>query len=104
MYRWLITGANGNLGRRLLGTLLAQNGHAATAVVRSGRARDQIMQDAAIPSASESLQVRVVDYEDADALADAAAGCDRAVHLVGHSQADARRQLFQCARGKAVGR
>ena len=83
MYRWLITGANGNLGRRLLADLLADGNHSAIAVVRSERARDQILRDDAIPHESEALRISVLDYSDADALADAAVGCERAVHLVG---------------------
>jgi NADH dehydrogenase len=64
----LVTGANGQLGRRLLRRLPA-----ARAVVRSQRAA------AALPGAD----VRIVDYRDATGLAAAAAGCDAAVHLVG---------------------
>jgi uncharacterized protein YbjT (DUF2867 family) len=64
----LVTGANGQLGRRLLRRLPG-----ARAVVRSPRAADSL----------RGTDVRIVDYRDADGLAAAAAGCDAAVHLVG---------------------
>lgn len=69
---YAVTGANGNLGRRLLGTELALPWRA---LVRSARAAGQV----------EALcgDVRQVDYTDASMLADALAGCRGVVHLVG---------------------
>jgi NADH dehydrogenase len=69
----LVTGANGQLGRRLLARL-----GAARAVVRSQRAAESVRE-----GAGPGADVRVVDYRDAEGLAAAAAGCDAAVHLVG---------------------
>jgi NADH dehydrogenase len=75
--RILVTGANGNLGRRLLGRLAGER--ALRAVVRSERAAAAVRAAAAAPEP----EVRVVDYGDAEALAGAAQGCTHAVHLVG---------------------
>jgi NADH dehydrogenase len=75
----LVTGANGQLGRRLLRHLARmQPPRAVRAVVRSERAADAVRRGAPV-----SPEVRIVDYRDADGLARAAAGCDAAVHLVG---------------------
>jgi NADH dehydrogenase len=74
----VITGANGNLGRRLLIELSAR-GEVARAVVRSPRAAAQI--DALkLDPAPEVVQL---DYLDADAMASALRGCQSLVHLVG---------------------
>jgi len=74
----LITGANGNLGRRLL-TVLTQRGQKVRAVVRSPRAVTQIQQLNLEP-APEVVQL---DYLDAEAMAAAMQGCRAVVHLVG---------------------
>lgn len=75
----LITGANGQLGRRLLRHLARLDPpRAVRAVVRSERAADTLRRGAPM-----SPEVCLVDYRDADGLARAAAGCDAAVHLVG---------------------
>ena len=68
----LVTGANGHLGRRLLGTVDAR--WTTRAVVRSKRAAAQL---------ADHPDVRIVDYTDVAALTDACAGCDSVVHLVG---------------------
>jgi NADH dehydrogenase len=72
----LITGANGRLGRRLI----QRFGSVAPvrAVVRSDAAR-RSLEDVR----SETVDVRVLDYADANALAEAATGCTHVVHLVG---------------------
>jgi NADH dehydrogenase len=75
--RVLVTGANGHLGRRLLARLAGER--PLRAVVRSQRAADQI---AAVPEAKD-VDVRILDYADADALTGAAEDCSHAVHLVG---------------------
>ena len=69
---YAVTGANGNLGRRLLGMPAAAPWRA---LVRTSRAAEQI----------EGLcdDVRVVDYRDTTALAGALDGCRGVVHLVG---------------------
>lgn len=72
----MITGANGNLGRRLVERLAPEC--SVTAVVRSDRAKEQLT-GLALPD----LHVHVLDYADVAALSDAAKGCSAAIHLVG---------------------
>jgi uncharacterized protein YbjT (DUF2867 family) len=75
-----VTGANGQLGRRLIRRLHAATPpHSVRALVRSQRAADRIA-PLLDPAGS---QVRIVDYADAEGLAEAAKGCAAAVHLVG---------------------
>ncbi|MFV2090532.1 MAG: SDR family oxidoreductase [Pseudomonadales bacterium] len=69
----LITGANGNLGRRLIESL--GEGFRVRAVVRSQRAARSIT--------TAGVEVRIVDYLDLEAMAEAAQGCSHIVHLVG---------------------
>lgn len=76
--RVLITGANGQLGRRLIARL-ARDGADAVAVVRSERAASLLR---GLPDA-ERLRIEILDYADAARLTEAARGCDFAVHLVG---------------------
>lgn len=76
--RFLVTGANGHLGRRLLAHL-ASAGQPARALVRSENAAAALRR---LPFAS-AFELRIVDYGDRDALVDAARGCQRIVHLVG---------------------
>jgi uncharacterized protein YbjT (DUF2867 family) len=73
-----ITGANGNLGRRLLRALAAR-GDSVRALVRSRTAGDSIR---ALGLAPER-EVREVDYLSTDAMTGALAGCTQVVHLVG---------------------
>jgi NADH dehydrogenase len=75
--RVLITGANGRLGRRLIERLAPVA--SVRAVVRSAAARDSL----ADLVRGDPLDVHVLDYADADALAQAAEDCTHAVHLVG---------------------
>jgi len=74
----LVTGANGQLGRRLI-RRLAESGRRARAVVRSQRAADSL---AALREAL-GFEICIVDYADADRITEAARGCAAAVHLVG---------------------
>ena len=69
----VVTGANGNLGRRLLKFWEGP----ARALVRRESAVDAVRADA--PDAD----IRVLDYLDEAALTDALAGADTVVHLVG---------------------
>ena len=69
----LVTGANGHLGRRLVERLRGER--EVVAVVRSERAA-RTLEDIA-------TDIRILDYTDARALSDAAAGCGAAVHLAG---------------------
>ncbi len=81
--RWLITGANGNLGTRLILNLLNDTDSSVVAVVRSERARGVIEQLDLTLDQRERLEIRVLDYGDEAALRSAAEGCTAAVHLVG---------------------
>src|SRR5262249_33807471 len=75
----LVTGANGQLGRRVLQHLAhMQPPRRARAVVRSERAAKVVR-----ASAGASAEVRVASGLDAEALSAAGAGCDAAVHLAG---------------------
>jgi NADH dehydrogenase len=75
----LVTGANGNLGRRLLRRLAGT--HALRAVVRSERAAAAVRSAAA--GAASAPELLVLDHADAQRLGAAASGCTHAVHLVG---------------------
>ena len=76
---WLITGANGNLGQRLIRHLLAE-GASVTAVVRSGRAEQSL---AKALNYNKQLRIEVIDYAETMLLAQAAYGAQYVVHLVG---------------------
>jgi NADH dehydrogenase len=77
----LITGANGNLGRRLIGAALPLG--PVRALVRSDAAAERLRGEFSGPEAAAALEVRRVDYLNSGQMADAAAGCRAAVHLVG---------------------
>lgn len=80
---WLVTGANGNLGKRLIGEMLKTAETEVVAVVRSDRAESEIEAMDLDDDARARLQVKVLNYDDVAALTTAANGCDKAVHLVG---------------------
>lgn len=80
---WLVTGANGNLGKRLIGEMLKTAETEVVAVVRSDRAEGEIEAMDLDDDARARLQVKVLNYDDVAALTTAANGCDKAVHLVG---------------------
>ena len=80
---WLITGANGNLGKRLICELLSEESRAVVAVVRSPRAQHEIESLNLTPEQSARLEIKVLNYDDVAALTEVAHGCDKAVHLVG---------------------
>lgn len=81
MLKWMITGANGNLGRRLIKALLPE--HEVVAVVRSNKAADTVSGLTLTDDERARLSLQVLDYADVTALREAAAGCTRVVHLVG---------------------
>ena len=102
--RVMVTGANGNLGRRLvaaiaLGASPQPSADGARAVVRSRDAED-VLRRALEPDASpgnaqsaslgDRVEIRVCDYLDSNAMEAAAQGCDVAVHLVGIIKETAR--------------
>ena len=80
---WLVTGANGNLGRRFIGQTLSATQDRIRAVVRSDRAAEQLAAANLITGPNARLDVKVLDYTDEEALLEAAQGCTRALHLVG---------------------
>jgi NADH dehydrogenase len=80
---WMITGANGNLGKRLIAALLADQQNHVAAVVRSSRAQQAIAALQLSAAQRERLQVHVLDYTDVAALRAVAQHCHRVVHLVG---------------------
>lgn len=78
----LITGANGNLGRRLIRALAGQM--PVRAVVRSERAARSL------DDSPGEVEVRIIDYLDQAAMNEAARGCSGIVHLVGIIKESAR--------------
>jgi NADH dehydrogenase len=76
--RCLVTGANGHLGRRLIPVLAANS--EVVALVRSERARGTLLRHV---GKLERVTVALADPSSADDVARVAAGCDRAVHLIG---------------------
>ena len=78
----LITGANGHLGRRLIQSLAVRPGAARPirAVVRSQHAAQALREK--LPDVP-GLDIAILDYGDVAALSRAAAGCEKAIHLVG---------------------
>lgn len=76
---WFVTGANGNLGQRLIRKLL-EDGAKVTAVVRSTKAEKAL--ERAL-NFNRHLRIEVIDYAETLLLAQAAYGAKYAVHLVG---------------------
>ncbi len=85
---WLVTGANGMLGRLLIRRLATGEGPrpGVRAAVRSERAAETL-RSLKLP---EPPRIELVDYADAGSLARAAEGCRVAVHLVGILKENAR--------------
>ncbi len=84
MTKWLITGANGNLGRNLISALLAdaEGDDEIVAVVRSERAAGTIVKAVGEPL-PDRLTIKQLLYTDVEALREACRGAERVVHLVG---------------------
>ena len=78
--QWLVTGANGNLGRRFVVATLSSTQDRIRAVVRSARAAKQLTAIELTAEQRGRLDVRVLDYTDQEgqdhaiAAAAAAAG------------------------------
>ena len=89
--RVLVTGANGNLGRRLIARLSGSCD--IVAAVRSVRAAAMLE--------GSGVDVRLVDYGDGDTLASAAAGCEAAVHLTGIIRETAANRYVDAHEGTA---
>ena len=81
--QWLVTGANGNLGRRFIATVLGSTQDRICAVVRSDRAAKQLAAIELTTEQNARLDMAVLDYTDQPALLEAAQGCTRALHFVG---------------------
>ena len=77
--RWMVTGANGNLGRKLVRELV-EAGEEVVAVVRSDHAADTVRK--AVPDGT-AIDVQIIDYTDVSALRAASQGVSSVVHLVG---------------------
>lgn len=74
----VVTGATGQLGRLVVGSLLAK-GAAPDQIVALGRADERLAELAAL-----GVTTRKVDYADAQAVADALAGADRVLLISGN--------------------
>ena len=77
--KWVVTGANGNLGRKLVREL-AEAGEAVVAVVRSERAAKTIRD---FVSKAHDLEIQIIDYTDVAALRGVSEDASYVVHLVG---------------------
>ena len=93
----MITGANGNLGRRLALYLLSDHrgGLVSTPdeihlVVRSDSAREVLQALPLSEAARQRVHVHVLSYTDVQTLHQVAQQCDRVVHLVGILKASRR--------------
>jgi NADH dehydrogenase len=85
--RVLVSGANGQLGRRLLARLAGER--PLRALVRSEGAARQVA------AACAGVETRILDYADQAALTEAARGCSHAVHLVGILKEGSRSRYAQ---------
>ena len=81
--KWMITGANGNLGKRLLQNLLLTADTEVVALVRSARAKGQIEDLLLEPEQRSRLEVVIADYTSKQDLQVASEGVNYCVHLVG---------------------
>ena len=83
MNTWVITGANGNLGKRLIADLTDAEDSKVRAVVRSQSAAEAISELSLSEAQRSRLDVCVCDYTDRVALCDLFRGYSNLVHLVG---------------------
>ncbi len=81
--KWMITGANGNLGKRLLQNLLLTADTEVVALVRSERAKGQIEELPLEPEQRSRIEVVIADYTSKQDLQAASEGVNYCVHLVG---------------------
>ncbi len=77
MAKVFVTGANGNIGKKLLMRLCSDDQWEVVAAVRSEEAATSLQ------ALGLSIEIVVVDYRDAEGISYAAAGCDAVIHLVG---------------------
>ncbi len=88
----LVTGANGHLGRDLIGAV--GRGRSVRAVVRSERAARSL--DDLVEACQGALTVHRVDYADEEGLRRVGTGCEAWVHLVGILK-ESRRSRYEQA-------
>ena len=83
--KWAVTGANGNVGRRLIEELLRNTSAEIVAIVRSDRAKQQVV--SALTHTPVELAQRVstvvLDYTDVSSMCCVLEGVTCVVHLVG---------------------
>ena len=83
--KWAVTGANGNVGRRLIEELLRNTSAEIVAIVRSDRAKKQVV--SALTHTPVELAQRVstvvLDYTDVSSMCCVLEGVTCVVHLVG---------------------
>ena len=83
MNDWIITGANGNLGKRLIDELTRESNCRVKGIVRSQRAAN-VLSNLPLTSQQRSrLEVSICDYTNTDDLSDAFKGYSNLIHLVG---------------------
>jgi len=80
---WVITGANGNLGKRLIDELTRETDFKVRAVVRSQNAADTLTDLPLTSDQRARLDIRICDYTDIDGLSEAFQDYSNLVHLVG---------------------
>ena len=80
---WVITGANGNLGKRMISELSNEEGSLVRAIVRSQSAATTIQELPLSAQQRSRLDVHICDYTDREALSEAFKGYSNLVHLVG---------------------
>ena len=80
---WVITGANGNLGKRLIDELTRETDSRVRAIVRSQSAADTLKNLPLTSDQRSRLDIRICDYRDTDGLSEAFQGYSNLVHLVG---------------------
>ena len=73
-----ITGANGHLGKRLIGELVGS--HELCAVVRSESARQKLL---SLYPRNPRIKICIANYSDAEQIAGVLADCEVVIHLVG---------------------
>ncbi len=109
----LITGANGNLGRRMILRLAPKV--PVTALVRSERAAKVLRKELQGKDYFTNVSIRVHDYADAGAMAETLDSCRSVIHLVGiiketatstyvQAQEETTRALLSAAQGKEIAR
>ena len=74
MNDWVITGANGNLGKRFIDELTRETDSKVRAIVRSQIAADLLKNLPLTSDQRSRLDIRICDYRDTDGLSEAFQG------------------------------